>query len=176
MYKLIYLALLLVLTPAIAKTQQGIILRKAAAVRTSQAPKIDGKIGDSVWQQATPLTDFIINSPDFGKPSKLNTKVWVLYDDVALYIAAKLQDDPKLIRKQLTARDGEQRQDVDYFAAYIDTYNDNQNGFQFAVTSRNVQSDGRLSPPFKANLDHPVIIVGMRCGKVMFNLQRMAGR
>ena len=155
MHKVIYLSLLLLLIPVLANTQQGILLRKAAAVRTAQAPKIDGKIADSVWQQATPLTDFIINSPDFGKPSKLNTKVWVLYDDVALYIAAKLEDDPKLIRKQLTARDGEQRQDVDYFAAYIDTYNDNQNGFQFAVTSRNVQSDGRLSPSMQNQFGPP---------------------
>lgn len=116
------------------------------AIRTMASPKIDGKINDSVWTKAFPVTDFIINSPDFGKPSQLKTKVWVLYDDAAIYIAAKLYEDPKLVRKQLTARDGEQRQDIDYFSVFLDTYNDDQNGFQFVVTSRNVQSDARLTP------------------------------
>ena len=36
--------------------------------------------------------------------------------------------------------------DVDYFSIFLDTYNDNQNGFQFLVTSANVQSDARLGP------------------------------
>jgi hypothetical protein len=50
-----------------------------------------------------------------------------------------------LIRKQLTARDEEQQQDVDYFSIFIDTYNDQQNGFQFLVTTSNVQSDAKVT-------------------------------
>ena len=38
------------------------------------------------------------------------------------------------------------RTDVDYFAVFLDTYRDRQNAFQFQVTSRNVQSDARVSP------------------------------
>lgn len=126
--------------------QNSIELKKLETVRTNSAPKIDGKLTDSVWKLVAPATNFIINSPDFGKPATLKTEVWVLYDNTALYVAAKLYDDPSGIRKQLTGRDGEQRQNVDYFSVFLDTYNDNQNGFQFLVTSRNVQSDGRISP------------------------------
>ena len=68
----------------------------------------------------------------------------MLYDDDAIYIGAYLYDDPALIRKQLTARDGEQQTDVDYFSVFFDTYNDQQNGFQFLVTSANVQTDAKL--------------------------------
>lgn len=125
------------------------------AVRTVQAPKIDGLLNDTVWAKATPAKDFIINSPDYGNPAQLKTEVWVLYDDAAMYIAAKLYDDPKMVRKQLTARDGEQRQDVDYFSVFLDTYNDDQNGFQFVVTSRNVQSDGRVSPAVQSRFGPP---------------------
>ena len=64
----------------------------------------------------------------------------------AIYIGAYLYDDPSLIRKQITARDGEQQKDVDYFSVFFDTYNDHQNGFQFLVTSANVQTDARLGP------------------------------
>ncbi|MFM8711545.1 MAG: DUF5916 domain-containing protein, partial [Sphingomonadales bacterium] len=125
-------------------------LKNVAAVRTSVAPKIDGLLKDSVWLHATPASDFIINSPDYGKPATLRTEVWLLYDDEALYVAAKNYDDPKAVRKQLTARDGEQRQDIDYFSIFLDTYNDDQNGFQFVVTSRNVQSDARISPAIQS--------------------------
>ena len=49
------------------------------------------------------------------------------------------------IRTQITSRDGEQLQDVDYFSVFLDTYNDQQNGFQFLVTTQNVQTDAKLT-------------------------------
>ena len=146
MKKLLYILLAILPIIASANEHPDPVYKSMEAIRTMASPKIDGKINDSVWTKAFPVTDFIINSPDFGKPSQLKTKVWVLYDDAAIYIAAKLYEDPKLVRKQLTARDGEQRQDIDYFSVFLDTYNDDQNGFQFVVTSRNVQSDARLTP------------------------------
>ncbi|WP_460566378.1 DUF5916 domain-containing protein [Flaviaesturariibacter terrae] len=114
-------------------------------MRTESAPRIDGNLNEPAWQTADAATGFVQNYPDYGKPSKHRTEVRVLYDDAAIYIAAYLYDDPALVRRQLTARDGESRQDVDYFSVFLDTYNDQQNGFQFLVTSANVQSDARLS-------------------------------
>jgi hypothetical protein len=152
----LFLILLLVaLTEGRAQAPVTTQLKNITAVRTAVAPKIDGLIKDSVWQQANPATDFIINSPDFGKPASLRTQVWLLYDDEALYVAAKNYDNPATVRKQLTARDGEQRQDVDYFSIFLDTYNDDQNGFQFVVTSRNVQSDARISPAIQSMFGLP---------------------
>ena len=113
--------------------------------RTITPPKIDGRIVESDWFTIKPADDFINNSPDYGKPASKKTQVWVLYDDEAMYVAAKMFDHPNEIRKQLTARDKEQRQDVDFFSVFFDTYNDHQNAFQFTVTSRNVQSDARIS-------------------------------
>ena len=134
-------------------TQQP--LKNITAIRTAVAPKIDGLLKDSVWLQAQPASDFIINSPNYGQPASLRTEVWLLYDDEAMYVAAKNYDNPASIRKQLTARDGEQRQDVDYFSFFVDTYNDDQNGFQFVVTSRNVQSDARISPAIQSMFGLP---------------------
>jgi hypothetical protein len=106
--------------------------------------KIDGILDESVWNQAAIADSFIENSPNYGAVAKHPTIVRVLYSDQAIYVGAYMYDDPKKIRKQLTARDGEQRQDIDYFSVFFDTYNDNQNGYQFLVTARNVQTDGRL--------------------------------
>lgn len=116
------------------------------AIKTAQPPRVDGRLDDIAWQSAPVATDFIQNFPDAGQPPTAKTEVKILYDNYAIYIGAILFDDPALIRKQLTARDDEQQTDVDYFSVFFDTYNDNQNGFQFLVTSANVQTDARLAP------------------------------
>lgn len=116
------------------------------AVKITQAPKIDGNLSDPVWQNIPEATNFIQSYPSAGQPASQATVIKVIYDNAAIYIGAYLFDDPALIRKQLTARDEEMLKDVDYFSVFFDTYNDNQNGFQFVVTSANVQSDARLGP------------------------------
>jgi len=122
-----------------------------AAVRTAIAPKIDGQLNDESWKQAPVFTDFVQNYPLFQGKLTNRTEVRLLYDDNAVYVSAFMQDDPALVRKQLTARDGEQQQDVDYFAVFFDTYNDQQNGFQFLVTSANVQTDAKVTPGSSGN-------------------------
>lgn len=122
--------------------------RNLAAVKITNPPKIDGSLDDGIWASAPVAGDFIQNFPKAGEPATVRSEIKILYDNSSIYIGAMLYDDPALIRKQLTARDGEQRTDVDYFSVFFDTYNDNQNGFQFLVTSANVQTDARLSANF----------------------------
>jgi hypothetical protein len=116
------------------------------AVKISHSPIIDGILDDAVWQNVITATDFIQNYPSYGLNATQRTEVKILYDNSAIYIGAYLYDDPSLIRKQITARDEELQKDLDYFSVFLDTYNDRQNGFQFLVTSSNVQSDARLGP------------------------------
>src|SRR5215208_4183966 len=120
--------------------------RSLQAVKINQAPKIDGNLDDAVWKTAPVATNFIQNFPNVGAASNVKTEVRILYDNSAVYVGAYLFDDAALIRKQITARDEEQQADVDYFSVFFDTYNDDQNGFQFLVTSKNVQTDARLGP------------------------------
>ena len=137
-----YIFLLLLCFQSVAQ------VKTTEAVKTVQAPRIDGLLNDDAWQEAPVLTDFIQNSPSPGSPASSKTVVRILYDNTAIYVGAYLFDDPSLIRKQFTARDGEQMRDVDYFSVFFDTYHDKQNGFQFLVTTANVQSDARVSPTY----------------------------
>jgi hypothetical protein len=116
------------------------------AIKTYQPPAINGNLDDEAWKNVPELTGFIQNFPNTGEPASQKTAVKILYDNTAIYIAAYLYDDPALIRKQLTARDEEQQKDIDFFSIFLDTYHDQQNGFQFLVTSSNVQTDAKLSP------------------------------
>lgn len=123
--------------------------RTLDAIKVSAPPRLDGSPDDIAWQNAPVATDFITNSPVFGKTPQVKSSVKVVYDNTAIYVCAYLYDSPGNIRKQMTVRDGEQRADVDYFAIFLDTYRDKQNAFQFLVTSRNVQTDARLSPNYE---------------------------
>lgn len=126
---------------AFAQNENKII----TATRVTEAPKVDGKLDDQVWLTAQPIEGFIVTAPKYGTTPANRTQVYIAYTNEAVYIAAKLFIDQKNIRKQLTKRDGELRKDVDYFSVFFDTYRDKQNGFQFLVTSQNVQTDGRIS-------------------------------
>ncbi len=126
-------------------------VRNLEAVKLTTPPRLDGSLDDAAWQDAPAATDFITNTPVFGKTPAVNSSVKVVYDNSAIYIGAYLYDKPGSIRRQMTLRDAEQRADVDYFAVFFDTYKDKQNAFQFLVTSRNVQTDSRLSPSVELN-------------------------
>jgi hypothetical protein len=121
------------------------------ATKTMIAPRIDGTLDDAAWQSAPIATDFITNTPVYGKPASAKTEVRVVYDNTALYIGAYIYDNPANVRRQFTPRDNEQRADVDYFSVFLDTYKDRQNAYQFLVTSRNVQSDARVSANAETN-------------------------
>jgi hypothetical protein len=121
------------------------------AVKVAQAPRIDGSLDDSVWQNVPVAFDFVTNTPVYGKPATLKTTVRVIYDNNAIYIGAYLYDDPAGIRRQYTPRDNLQQANVDYFSVFLDTYRDRQNAFQFLVTARNVQTDARVSTGYTGN-------------------------
>lgn len=125
--------------------------RVLQAVKTDLIPRIDGNLDDAAWSNAPVLTDFIQNFPTYGVPGSQKTEVRILYDNDAIYVSALMHDEPALIRKQFTSRDGEQQTDVDYFSVFFDTYNDDQNGFQFLVTTANVQTDARLGPNLESD-------------------------
>ncbi len=137
----------------------GIFIVSTAQVKNTQAvkiivaPRIDGSLDDAAWQQVPVATDFITNSPEFGKPASSRTTVKVVYDNTAIYIGAYIYDDPLAVRRQFTPRDNGDRSDVDYFSVFLDTYKDRQNAYQFLVTSRNVQSDARISAGIKPQND-----------------------
>ena len=76
------------------------------AFKINTTIKIDGILDEPVWSQAAIADSFVENSPNFGAIPKYPTIVRVLYSDQAVYVGAYIYDDPKKIRKQLTARDG----------------------------------------------------------------------
>ncbi|HEV8082816.1 MAG TPA: DUF5916 domain-containing protein [Chitinophagaceae bacterium] len=120
-------------------------VRRIEAAKTGNSIKIDGDTNDPAWKEIIPVTDFITSTPVYGDRPQQATFVKITYDNTAVYILAYMHTAPANVRKQLTARDDLDFQDVDVFSLGLDTYNDKQNGFLFQVTAAGVQGDARIS-------------------------------
>src|SRR5215469_1082962 len=53
--------------------------RTHLATRVDRAPKLDGTLDDPLWQEATPITNFLQREPYEGQPPTERTEVRVLY-------------------------------------------------------------------------------------------------
>jgi hypothetical protein len=125
------------LTPFLLNAQ-----RKADAFRTNEKILIDGQFTESDWTKAQVTGDFVQFKPNPGTQSTQQTEVRVMYDDNAIYVAAKCYDKPEHVSKVLSQRD-DFNANVDNFQIFIDTYNDDQNAFTFGVSSMGVQYDAK---------------------------------
>ncbi|NNM31625.1 MAG: carbohydrate binding family 9 domain-containing protein, partial [Gemmatimonadetes bacterium] len=115
------------------------------AVRVLEPPQIDGILSEQIWRDA-PYTDhFIQKEPVEGAPARNDTRVWIAYDDQALYVAAiNFDEDPARIARDLVRRDSEYRGRADYFEVLLDPNLDQRTGYRFRTTAGNVQTDRYL--------------------------------
>lgn len=103
---------------------------------------VDGKFDEPIWEFAPVATNFVMFSPDNGKPENpaRKSEVQVAYNDDAVFIAAKLYDDePGKILHEITARDNFGT--AEHFGVFINGLNDSQHDFRFFVSAAGVQMD-----------------------------------
>jgi hypothetical protein len=125
----------------------SVIVRKEYITSFAKStPKIDADLNDDAWKEVQSITDFREAYPVFDKETTQKTEVKIIYDNVALYISAKLYDsNPDSIAKQMGTRDDDLN--ADKFRLVFDTYNTQQDAFDFTVTASGVQLDSRFSDP-----------------------------
>jgi hypothetical protein len=120
------------------------MMKHVQAVRVEVAPEIDGKLDDAAWKHAEPAVDFVQTSPYPGAPSAQPAEVRIVYDNTALYIGAALFDSaPDSILRQMSVRDDDCN--CDAFGIVLDTYNSDNNSFNFFISAAGVQMDARES-------------------------------
>jgi len=74
------------------KTKYSLFIpKKAQAIFTKNAPKVDGKLDDKVWNDAEVITDF--ETDKRGTLALYPTFVYVLYDDKNLYVGIRGADE-----------------------------------------------------------------------------------
>lgn len=131
------------------KEQKNLILpEKMSAMPIPAKPEIDG-FGDEAGWSSLPMLftgNFTQVSPQNLEPSSYTTSIKMGYTDYALYVLAYMHDPaPTTIAKELGLRDDFSRL-ADRFGIVLDTYNQGQNAFYFAVTAAGVQLDLYMTP------------------------------
>lgn len=114
--------------------------------RTENAPTIDGKIDEAAWQAAPWSEEFVDIEGDKKPKPRFRTRVKMLWDDKALYIAADM-DEPH-IWGTLTKRDSVIFQDND-FEVFIDPDGDNHLYGELEVNAKNTAWDLLLTKPYR---------------------------
>jgi hypothetical protein len=145
-YRSVSLPLLLAATAtgsALAQEQAGHSPLGVVASRTASPPAIDGRLTDECWQLAAPARGLRQINPDEGEPATEETEIRVLFDDSAIYVAARMFDkDAQEISRRLSKRDDDA--DADRISIYLDPMHDHLTGAVFRVSASGVQDDSVL--------------------------------
>ena len=111
------------------------------SLRIDEKIVVDGLLSELSWQRTKGVSNFTQKNPVENAAPSQKTVVYVLYDDEALYIGARMFDSaPDSIIARLGRRDSED--DSDIFGVFIDPYLDRRSGFYFGITAAGAYLDG----------------------------------
>ncbi len=111
---------------------------------TKVAPEINGRVSESVWEEAVPITEFFQREPDNGVPVSQKTEVYILYDQNYLYFGFKCFEKSNGIVAKELARDVSLKND-DRIQIILDTFLDQRNGYWFQIGPRGSIGDALVS-------------------------------
>lgn len=114
------------------------------ALHTNEKIHMDGHLNENDWKAAKYIDNFTQLRPYPGKAASRNTKIAMLYTHDAVYFGVICYDQKDSVSQILSARD-DLNPNLDAIGIFLDTYNDNINGFCFGVTSKGVQLDSKIS-------------------------------
>ena len=101
---------------------------------------VDGRFDEPAWAGAEPVTGFTQTVPHEGDPATERTEVRIVYDDDAIYVAARMHDSELHgVRTQLARRDA--YTEADRFYVAFDSYHDHNSSFVFDVNPSGVKRD-----------------------------------
>jgi hypothetical protein len=116
--------------------------KSVRVVRAPTPPVIDGVLDDAVWANAGYIDDLHqVNPTEYAEPSE-RTEIYILYDDDALYIGARMHDsDPDRITANVMRQNGNITQDDTLFVT-LDPFNTRRSGYFFGINPHAVRFDG----------------------------------
>ncbi|MEM1095159.1 MAG: DUF5916 domain-containing protein [Bacteroidota bacterium] len=115
------------------------------AVFAEDAPRVDGRLDEPLWQQIEPITVFTQVWPQTGEAPTEDTEVRIAYDRDFLYFAFRNHDrTPSLIRARNLERGGPNGND-DHIFIGLDTYRDGRNAYLFEMNALGTQDDALVT-------------------------------
>ena len=139
------LFILFVFLQIFIQAQDELVNRKKFQVEISPTNEeiiVDGKNSEKVWKTSPVIKDFFRITPIDTGFATAQTKVQLTYDDNYLYALIICYDTVTGKRPVESLRRDFSFPKNDNFIIFIDTYNDQTNGFAFGVSAAGAQWDG----------------------------------
>ena len=160
-----------------AEAQTPALLDKEAAAARVGAGEIqvDGRLDESAWSRAQPITDFVQKEPVEGADPSEHTEIRFVYDDSGLYVGARMLSSLGRagIQAPLGRRDSPYspsggavrfgfgvRQDLsdrpelaDFILISLDTFLDRRTAYSFGVTASGVRIDHQHLTDRESDID-----------------------
>ena len=121
--------------------------------KTDEHINIDGILDEAVWKNADMAKDFQRVLPIDTGYAAAATEVMLAYNETTLFMAIICYDPTPGKRPVESLRRDFNFGKNDNFLVFIDTYNDQTNGFSFGVTPAGAQWDGQQANGGTVNLD-----------------------
>jgi hypothetical protein len=138
-------ATLVCLCPRPASSQTTQALTAGRLEQHEEAPVIDGRVSDPIWQKIAPYTTFTQTDPTEGAPATERTEVRFMIGKGQVYIGIVCFDsDPEKIIVSQAKRDASLNE-TDSVVVILDTFNDNQNAFVFGTNPLGIEYDGQVA-------------------------------
>ena len=114
---------------------------QARAVLVPEAPELDGRLNDAVWEMAEPLMPLTQVVPIPGATPSQRTEVRIVRTEGALYLGIRCYDDhPDEIIAREMEEDGNIEGD-DRIGFFLDTFRNYRSAYFFAVNPRGSRVD-----------------------------------
>jgi hypothetical protein len=128
--------------PAQEPSRSATVPDRVVIVRTETVPRIDGVLDESEWSRAAVIGDFHQIRPGDHTPPSERTEVYLLFDDNALYVAARMWDSgaPEQITRNIM-KQGSALAEDDRLAIILDPFNSRRQGYRFEVNANGVRND-----------------------------------
>jgi hypothetical protein len=135
-FRILFALLFFLSSPAPAQP-----LKHAQAIRVDAgAVRLDGRLDEDVWRLAEPLDDFTQKEPTEGAVPVDRMEVRFVYDDTALYVAARMYTrESPAIQAPLGRRDNAGQ--AEHIILSLDTFLDRRTAASFGVTAGGVRID-----------------------------------
>lgn len=119
--------------------------------RAASAVKVDGVLDEAAWKGTDLATDFYMILPMDTSAAQLRTEVRLTYDDQNIYISAVNFQTGNIVVESMR-RDWNFGRN-DNFIFFLDTFDDQTNGFTFGANAAGAQWDGLQFDGGSANLN-----------------------
>ncbi len=131
--------------------------------RAAAPIRVDGRLDDASWSRAPWTDDFVDIEGDARPKPRLQTRVKMLWDDRAFYIAAQMEETD--VWGKLTAHDAVLFHDND-FEVFVDPDGDNHEYAELEVNALNATWDLFLPRPYRdgGKADDSFEFGGMKTG------------